>query len=122
MGPVKLSESVYAYLIAKREALKGAGVSIRFSLKVQRQCHLASSLDLFGDRFRNADGLGWDTVTLNGRRSILFGTDRNSQERYDTFMEGWGKSAHTDWVNVSINESRSADFSIYVRTKAPVTL
>ncbi|KAL5045631.1 hypothetical protein BDW71DRAFT_183586 [Aspergillus fruticulosus] len=55
----------------------------------------------------------------NGLGSICFGTDRNSQERYDVFMEGLGKSAHTDWTNVSVNKLISADFPIYITEQGP---
>ncbi|KAL2867078.1 uncharacterized protein BJX67DRAFT_372221 [Aspergillus lucknowensis] len=67
------------------------------------------------------------TVALNlmiesegdGPGSICFGTDSESQERYDRFMEERGKSAHTDWANVSINDLRSADFPIYIADQRP---
>ncbi|RDW86538.1 uncharacterized protein DSM5745_03180 [Aspergillus mulundensis] len=67
------------------------------------------------------------TVALNllvesegiGPGSICFGTDRNSQEKYDAFMDGLGKSAHTDWANVSSSKLRSADFPIYVTDQGP---
>ncbi|KAL2814234.1 hypothetical protein BDW59DRAFT_177975 [Aspergillus cavernicola] len=67
------------------------------------------------------------TIALNlliesegtGPGSICFGTDRNSQDRYDFFMEELGKSAHTDWANVSVNKLRSADFPIYVTDQRP---
>ncbi|KAL5001118.1 hypothetical protein BDV10DRAFT_19525 [Aspergillus recurvatus] len=55
----------------------------------------------------------------NGLGSICFGTDRNSQERYDAFMEGLGKSAHTDWANMPVNKLRSADFPIYITDQGP---
>ncbi|KAL4906262.1 hypothetical protein BDW74DRAFT_167386 [Aspergillus multicolor] len=67
------------------------------------------------------------TVVLNliiesegiGPESICFGADTNSQEKYDAFIDGLGKSAHTDWANVSISKLRSADFPIYVTDQGP---
>ncbi|KAL4785667.1 hypothetical protein BJX76DRAFT_346855 [Aspergillus varians] len=55
----------------------------------------------------------------NGPGSICFGTDRPSQERYDVFMEELGKSAHTDWANVSISKLKSANFPIYITDQRP---
>ncbi|GIK01608.1 hypothetical protein Aspvir_005646 [Aspergillus viridinutans] len=51
--------------------------------------------------------------------SICFGTDRQSQTKYDAYMEELGKSSHTDWANVSIAQLRSADFPIYVTYQEP---
>ncbi|GFF76873.1 hypothetical protein IFM62136_09427 [Aspergillus lentulus] len=51
--------------------------------------------------------------------SICFGTDRQSQTKYDAYMEELGKSSHTDWANVSIAQLRSANFPIYVTYQGP---
>ncbi|KAG2016979.1 hypothetical protein GB937_005883 [Aspergillus fischeri] len=51
--------------------------------------------------------------------SICFGTDRQSQTKYDAYMEELGKSSHTDWANVSIEQLRSANFPIYVTYQEP---
>ncbi|RHZ57563.1 hypothetical protein CDV55_103839 [Aspergillus turcosus] len=51
--------------------------------------------------------------------SICFGTDRQSQTKYDAYMEELGKSSHTDWANVSITQLRSANFPIYVTYQEP---
>ncbi|KAF4215820.1 hypothetical protein CNMCM8980_004149 [Aspergillus fumigatiaffinis] len=51
--------------------------------------------------------------------SICFGTDRQSQTKYDAYMEELGKSSHTDWANVSIAQLRSANFPIYVTYQEP---
>ncbi|KAF7121887.1 hypothetical protein CNMCM5793_009441 [Aspergillus hiratsukae] len=51
--------------------------------------------------------------------SICFGTDRQSQTKYDAYMEALGKSSHTDWANVSITQLRSANFPIYVTYQEP---
>ncbi|KAL4926238.1 uncharacterized protein BDV17DRAFT_283379 [Aspergillus undulatus] len=67
------------------------------------------------------------TVALNllidsegdGSGSICFGTDRNSQGRYDAFMEKLGNSPHTDWANVSIDKLKTAEFPIYVTDQRP---
>ncbi|KAF5858510.1 hypothetical protein ETB97_004306 [Aspergillus alliaceus] len=68
------------------------------------------------------------TVALNlmiesdGSRygSLCFGTDQDSQGKYDVFMEGLGKSSHTDWANISIAQMESAaDFPIYVTHQEP---
>ncbi|PYH92611.1 hypothetical protein BO71DRAFT_329506 [Aspergillus ellipticus CBS 707.79] len=67
------------------------------------------------------------TVALNllvesegtGPGSICFGTHRNSQVQYDAFMEGLGKSSHTDWANVSIPQLKTANFPIYVTNQEP---
>ncbi|KAE8373156.1 hypothetical protein BDV26DRAFT_272685 [Aspergillus bertholletiae] len=67
------------------------------------------------------------TVALNlmieseGSRygSLCFGTDKTSQEKYDVFMEGLGKSSHTDWANISIAQMKSANFPIYVTHQEP---
>ncbi|KAL2813161.1 hypothetical protein BJX63DRAFT_232644 [Aspergillus granulosus] len=55
----------------------------------------------------------------NSPGSICFGTDTESQEKVDSFMEKLGRSAHTDWANVSIEKLRSADFPIYVTDQRP---
>ncbi|KJK65061.1 hypothetical protein P875_00010687 [Aspergillus parasiticus SU-1] len=67
------------------------------------------------------------TVALNlmieseGSRygSLCFGTDQTSQEKYDMFMEGLGKSSHTDWANISIAQMKTANFPIYVTHQEP---
>ncbi|RHZ66868.1 uncharacterized protein CDV56_105268 [Aspergillus thermomutatus] len=67
------------------------------------------------------------TVALNlvieskGRPSgsICFGTDRQSQTKYDAYMEELGKSSHSDWAYVSIAQLRSANFPIYVTYQGP---
>ncbi|PIG81185.1 hypothetical protein AARAC_005273 [Aspergillus arachidicola] len=67
------------------------------------------------------------TVALNlmieseGSRygSLCFGTDQASQEKYDMFMEGLGKSSHTDWANISIAQMKTANFPIYVTHQEP---
>ncbi|KAE8348848.1 hypothetical protein BDV28DRAFT_75490 [Aspergillus coremiiformis] len=67
------------------------------------------------------------TVALNlmieseGSRygSLCFGTDQSSQTKYDVFMEGLGKSSHTDWAYISIAQMKSADFPIYVTHQEP---
>ncbi|KAE8421824.1 hypothetical protein BDV36DRAFT_280400 [Aspergillus pseudocaelatus] len=67
------------------------------------------------------------TVALNlmveseGSRygSLCFGTDQASQEKYDLFMEGLGKSSHTDWANISIAQMKTANFPIYVTHQEP---
>lgn len=51
--------------------------------------------------------------------SLCFGTDQTSQEKYDMFMEGLGKSSHTDWVNISIAQMKTANFPIYVTHQEP---
>ncbi|KNG87688.1 hypothetical protein ANOM_003907 [Aspergillus nomiae NRRL 13137] len=51
--------------------------------------------------------------------SLCFGTDQRSQEKYDAFMEGLGKSSHTDWANISIAQMESANFPIYVTHQEP---
>ncbi|KAL6235548.1 hypothetical protein BDW75DRAFT_230171 [Aspergillus navahoensis] len=56
------------------------------------------------------------TVALN---LLIESGGENSQERYDAFMEGLGKSAHIDWANVSVNKLISADFPIYITDQGP---
>ncbi|KAE8146561.1 hypothetical protein BDV25DRAFT_162242 [Aspergillus avenaceus] len=55
----------------------------------------------------------------NKHGSICFGTDKNSQAKYDAFMERLGNSAHTDWANLSLTQLESADFPIYVTHQEP---
>ncbi|KAL5334307.1 hypothetical protein BJX70DRAFT_21486 [Aspergillus crustosus] len=55
----------------------------------------------------------------NGHGSICFGTDGNSQKKYDAFMEDLGKSPHTDWANVAIDKLKTADFPIYITDQRP---
>ncbi|PYI10452.1 hypothetical protein BO78DRAFT_383553 [Aspergillus sclerotiicarbonarius CBS 121057] len=54
-----------------------------------------------------------------GPGSLCFGTDKLSQALYDAYMEGLGKSPHTDWTNVSITQLKSANFPIYVTHQKP---
>ncbi|KAL3464401.1 hypothetical protein BJX64DRAFT_254903 [Aspergillus heterothallicus] len=57
-----------------------------------------------------------------GPGSICFGTDTQSQEKFDSFMEELGRSAHINWTNVSIDKLRAADFPIYVTDQRPSDL
>ncbi|PWY84492.1 hypothetical protein BO94DRAFT_547091 [Aspergillus sclerotioniger CBS 115572] len=54
-----------------------------------------------------------------GPGSLCFGTDKLSQVLYDAYMEGLGKSPHTDWTNVSTTQLKSANFPIYVTHQEP---
>ncbi|KAL3479273.1 hypothetical protein BJX99DRAFT_222809 [Aspergillus californicus] len=55
----------------------------------------------------------------NGPGSICFGTDRKSQDMFDSFMADLGKYSHTDWANISITNLRRAAFPIYVTDQRP---
>ncbi|ODH26013.1 hypothetical protein ACO22_04904 [Paracoccidioides brasiliensis] len=45
---------------------------------------------------------------------FCFGTDFESQVKYDAFMVAHGASPHVDWFNLSPDELRKADFPLYV--------
>ncbi|KAK1139849.1 hypothetical protein N8T08_011094 [Aspergillus melleus] len=56
------------------------------------------------------------TVALN----LLIGSeDTSSRAQYDAYMEELGKSPHTDWANVSIENLRLAKFPIYITYQEP---
>ncbi|QVM09653.1 hypothetical protein D8B26_004309 [Coccidioides posadasii str. Silveira] len=60
------------------------------------------------------------TVALNlliegsNRPVLCFGTDFESQTKYDTFMASRGASPHVDWLNLDPEELKHADFPLYV--------
>ncbi|EEP77437.1 predicted protein [Uncinocarpus reesii 1704] len=57
------------------------------------------------------------TVALNLliEGSVLcFGTDFESQTKYDAFMASRGASPHVDWLNLNPEELKRADFPLYV--------
>ncbi|OAX79567.1 hypothetical protein ACJ72_06110, partial [Emergomyces africanus] len=48
------------------------------------------------------------------RPVLCFGTDFESQIKYDTFMAARGASPHVDWMNLAPDELQKADFPLYV--------
>ena len=45
---------------------------------------------------------------------MCIGTDFESQQKYDSFMQSKGISPHLDWHNLSTEEMQEADFPLYV--------
>lgn len=54
-----------------------------------------------------------------GPGTVCYGTDRDSQERYNVFTEKLGRSPHTDWVSILPAQMKLADFPIYVYDQRP---
>ncbi|WEW59690.1 hypothetical protein PRK78_005170 [Emydomyces testavorans] len=65
------------------------------------------------------------TVALNlliegsNRPVLCFGTDFESQTKYDTFMASRGASPHVDWLNLGPDDLSHADFPLYVYEQKP---
>ncbi|PLB52824.1 hypothetical protein P170DRAFT_507563 [Aspergillus steynii IBT 23096] len=55
----------------------------------------------------------------HGPGTLCFGTDTSSRAQYDAFMEDLGKSSHTDWAKVSIEQLKLANFPIYITNQEP---
>ncbi|KAK2798484.1 hypothetical protein FQN51_007638 [Onygenales sp. PD_10] len=53
-------------------------------------------------------------VEASDRPVLCFGTDFESQVKYDAFMASRGASPHVDWLNLGPEELHSADFPLYV--------
>ncbi|KLJ13105.1 hypothetical protein EMPG_11939 [Blastomyces silverae] len=53
-------------------------------------------------------------VEASDRPVLCFGTDFESQSKYDAFMAARGASPHVDWLNLSPDELQKANFPLYV--------
>ncbi|KKZ64092.1 hypothetical protein EMCG_01588 [[Emmonsia] crescens] len=53
-------------------------------------------------------------VEASDRPVLCFGTDFESQSKYDAFMAARGASPHVDWLNLTPDELQKADFPLYV--------
>ncbi|KAK2810706.1 hypothetical protein FQN50_002749 [Emmonsiellopsis sp. PD_5] len=53
-------------------------------------------------------------VEASDRPVLCFGTDFESQVKYDAFMASRGASPHVDWLNLGPEELQRADFPLYV--------
>ncbi|EGE82405.2 hypothetical protein BDDG_05349 [Blastomyces dermatitidis ATCC 18188] len=53
-------------------------------------------------------------VEASDRPVLCFGTDFESQSKYDAFVAARGASPHVDWLNLTPNELQKANFPLYV--------
>ncbi|PGG99312.1 hypothetical protein GX51_06347 [Blastomyces parvus] len=53
-------------------------------------------------------------VEASDRPVLCFGTDFESQSKYDAFMAARGASPHVDWLNLPPEELQRANFPLYV--------
>ncbi|PGH17871.1 hypothetical protein AJ80_04695 [Polytolypa hystricis UAMH7299] len=53
-------------------------------------------------------------VEASDRPVLCFGTDFESQVKYDAFMAARGASPHVDWLNISPDELLKVEFPLYV--------
>ncbi|PGH01932.1 hypothetical protein AJ79_07763 [Helicocarpus griseus UAMH5409] len=53
-------------------------------------------------------------ASASDRPVLCFGTDFESQIKYDAFMAARGASPHVDWLNLGPDELQRADFPLYI--------